>query len=338
MPIEDVQKTLASLSINQLQAIQADPDAPEELCEAAEQLEQYLLSQSEKNSYRVFQAGTAEFVTLTTQLLAIAQSVPPDSAVTLGTTITKLIYDSGDVALQKVGIFIDPQRGKTDDPPAIPANPPPAPSPAAPPVSPAADGAAVVLNSKNLQVLAPEYVDLFNRAKVNSGHLSEIANVLNVIVANRPLYESAGSPLTVPWYVVAVIHAMEGLNFGLHLHNGDSLQRRTVHEPVGRPQDGSPPFTWPQSAEDALKERNLDHVGSANWILSRTLYELEGYNGFGYRQFGKATPYLWSYCQHYDKGKYVADGEYDPDAVSRQCGAAVLLKQMEINGTIQIPR
>jgi lysozyme family protein len=41
-----------------------------------------------------------------------------------------------------------------------------------------------------------------------------------------------------------------------------------------------------------------------------------------------ATPYLWSYSDHYDKGKFVADGKYNPDAVSKQVGAAILLKEL----------
>jgi lysozyme family protein len=38
------------------------------------------------------------------------------------------------------------------------------------------------------------------------------------------------------------------------------------------------------------------------------------------------TPYLWSFSNNYEKGKFVADGHYDPEAVSKQCGAALMLK------------
>jgi lysozyme family protein len=38
------------------------------------------------------------------------------------------------------------------------------------------------------------------------------------------------------------------------------------------------------------------------------------------------TPYLWSFSSLYEKGKFVADGVFDPAAVSKQCGAAVMLK------------
>jgi lysozyme family protein len=58
------------------------------------------------------------------------------------------------------------------------------------------------------------------------------------------------------------------------------------------------------------------------------LYRFEANNGFGYRKRSVATPYLWSYSDHYDKGKFVADGKYNPDAVSKQVGAAILLKEL----------
>ena len=61
-----------------------------------------------------------------------------------------------------------------------------------------------------------------------------------------------------------------------------------------------------------------------------TLFQLEGYNGFGYRDHHPTvpSPYLWSFSNHYTRGKYVADGRFSPTAVSQQCGAAVLLKRL----------
>ena len=74
MTIENDQKALAGLSIDQLRAIRMDFHNPEELCDLAAQLEQFLLRQVEATSYLAFQAGTAEFASLTSQLLAIARS------------------------------------------------------------------------------------------------------------------------------------------------------------------------------------------------------------------------------------------------------------------------
>jgi hypothetical protein len=67
-----------------------------------------------------------------------------------------------------------------------------------------------------------------------------------------------------------------------------------------------------------------------DWSVAGVMFKLEQYNGWGYRQFhpGVLSPYLWSFSQHYQKGKYVADGHFDPAAVSQQCGAAVLLWRM----------
>ena len=69
----------------------------------------------------------------------------------------------------------------------------------------------------------------------------------------------------------------------------------------------------------------------ADWSLERLLYELEGYNGWGYRLFHAhvKSPYLWSFSNHYTSGKYVADGRWSDTAVSRQCGAALIIKRLE---------
>ena len=90
------------------------------------------------------------------------------------------------------------------------------------------------------------------------------------------------------------------------------------------------------SAADALKLRKIDRV--ADWSLARILYELEGYNGWGYRKFHQhvKSPYLWSFSNHYTQGKYIADGTWSDTAVSGQGGAAVLIKRLEQRGEISI--
>jgi Peptidase M15 len=115
-----------------------------------------------------------------------------------------------------------------------------------------------------------------------------------------------------------------GLNFQTHLHNGDRLTGRTFRVPAGRPVRGSPPFHWVDSARDALDGHKL--FDESDWSLPRALYRLEQFNGFGYRKFGIASPYLWSFSTIYSKGKFIADGVFNADAVSKQCGAATVLK------------
>lgn len=119
-----------------------------------------------------------------------------------------------------------------------------------------------------------------------------------------------------------------------HLHNGDPLSARTVQVPPGRPQVWNPPNDWNSSAVDAIT--GAGHAGQSDWSLARTLYRFEAYNGFGYHSRGIFSPYLWSFSNHYTKGKYVADGTYTPTAVSRQCGAAVMLRTLVDNGDVQV--
>jgi lysozyme family protein len=145
--------------------------------------------------------------------------------------------------------------------------------------------------------------------------------------AGQQNYELVQSAVGIPWGFVGVIHAMEcGFNFSCHLHNGDRLTARTAHVPKGRPVGAEPPFTWLQSAVDALQLRKLDEV--TDWSVPHLLYLLESYNGFGYRPHGVPTPYLWSFSNLYSQGKFTQDGKFDPDAVSRQCGAALMLKDV----------
>ena len=47
------------------------------------------------------------------------------------------------------------------------------------------------------------------------------------------------------------------------------------------------------------------------------------------------SPYLWSFSEHYQRGKYATDGRFDANLVSKQCGAAVLLKQLDAFALIQ---
>ena len=175
--------------------------------------------------------------------------------------------------------------------------------------------------------LRSEYQNLFSSCEISLTKLSQVDAIADKISANKGRYQSVGDALGVPWFFIGPIHNMESsLNFSTHLHNGDPLTGRTVHVPKGRPKGGTPPFTWEFSATDALKGQGLDQV--TDWTLASLLYQMETYNGFGYRTHGINSPYLWSASNNYTKGKYVADGTFDPDAVSSQIGAAVVFRRL----------
>ena len=189
------------------------------------------------------------------------------------------------------------------------------------------------IQSTKLPLLREEYTRLFETCIIRPEHVTAVASLVKTILSNEPRYLSVANETSVPWFVIAVIHSMEcSLGFDKHLHNGDLLTKRTWRVPAGRPISGTPPFTWEKSAIDALDYDGLTKW--KNWSLPGTLYKLEAYNGFGTRKRQINTPYLWSFSFHYDRGKFVNDGEFNPNAISKQCGAAVLLRRMAELGEI----
>lgn len=48
----------------------------------------------------------------------------------------------------------------------------------------------------------------------------------------------------------------------------------------------------------------------------------------GYANKGLPSPYVWAGTSNYEKGKYVADGKFDPNYVDQQLGVAVMLRTL----------
>jgi lysozyme family protein len=181
----------------------------------------------------------------------------------------------------------------------------------------------------------PDYKKLFDTCVIDPKKVALVDENATRIIHNMDRYKRLVQSVEgrVPWWFVGLVHKMEaGFSFKLHLHNGDPLTARTVHVPAGRPVMGSPPFTWEQSAQDAVRNQGLTKV--TDWSLAHSLYLLEGYNGYGYLYHGINSPYLWSYSNHYTKGKYVKDGIFDPNAVSQQVGSALVLRRLVDRGAV----
>lgn len=182
--------------------------------------------------------------------------------------------------------------------------------------------------------LDEQYQQLWDSMRVRPEKAADIDATAQRILAKKTRYQAVEHETHVPWFMIGVIHALEcGLRFDRHLHCGDPLTKRTVHDPKGRPKaapaNGSA-YTWEESAIDALTypPHQLNKV--ADWSIERIAYELELYNGSGYRRFHPETltPYLWSGSNHYTRGKYVADGKWSATAVSGQSGAMPLIKRL----------
>lgn len=177
--------------------------------------------------------------------------------------------------------------------------------------------------TQTLAELAPEYRRLFLAMEPNPASAATILAAARRLDSHMATYRSVTAATGVPASLIAVIHLRESDgDFTAHLHNGDPLSMRTQHVPAGRPPGGTPPFTWAESAIDALHYEGL--VG-LEWTLEQALFQLERYNGFGYRNRGLHSPYLWGSTNQQQAGKYTSDGHFDPSAWDVQLGAAAVL-------------
>lgn len=149
--------------------------------------------------------------------------------------------------------------------------------------------------------------------------------VAHRLVNAKPRYESVRTASGVPWPIIAVIHQRESSqSWTASLAQGDPWDKVSIHVPRGRG-----PFTsWELAAEDALEHCPPFAARWEDWTVGGALTLLEEYNGLGYAHRGLPSPYVWSATDQYHRGKYIADGHFDPEAVDHQTGCAALLIRM----------
>lgn len=141
-------------------------------------------------------------------------------------------------------------------------------------------------------------------------HKAEVAEVCAEI----------GMPIA---YSLASFELEASSDFSLSPAQGDPLNERSTHVPKNR----GPFKTWAAAALDAYHIDGLDAVGAANWSWERACFEGELFNGFGYRApaIHEHTPYLWSYTNVAQIGKFTSDGHWEREW-STQIGLVALMK------------
>lgn len=182
----------------------------------------------------------------------------------------------------------------------------------------------------NLSQLEPTYHKQWDAAHILPACEAPAKAVASKIFANKAKYKSIEAQTGVPYWWIGAAHNRESdLNFRTHLHNGDSLSARTHHVPAGRPATGEPPFSFEESAIDALKSSPHSLHKITRWSAERACFEWERYNGLGYLKHGP-SPYVWRGMDVYKHGKFVADGEYDDDVVDKQLGCVVVARELAL--------
>lgn len=144
------------------------------------------------------------------------------------------------------------------------------------------------------------------------------------VIRSKAIYKSIEKKTGIPAAFVAAIHTREsGSDVGVfkrYLGNGQPINQVTTIVPKGR----GPFKTWEEGAIDALvKIKGYDKI--KNWTLETCITEWEKYNGLGYKNRGKLSPYVWSKTNHGDNtGLFVRDGVYDQNAKDGNIGCMAL--------------
>lgn len=170
--------------------------------------------------------------------------------------------------------------------------------------------------------------------KLTSGLKYGVDKFKELYEANRKRYEAVAAQTGIPATLIAAIHFRESSgNFNTYLHQGDPLGRPPVHWPTNIPTF----HKWEDAAVHALKmkgsiKKDLGMTKDTSDLASMATFA-EYYNGLGYHNRGRVSPYVYSGTNEYSKGKYVADGKFDPDYVDKQVGVIALVESVSGEGS-----
>lgn len=183
----------------------------------------------------------------------------------------------------------------------------------------------------------PIYARWWDAMTINASRAEEFASYALFAIKHQVIYQEIADATKLPWHMIAVIHRRESnAEFDTYLGNGQSLSRPTTEVPRGRG-----PFVGP----DAFRNGAIDAVRQEGWIsisdwrLEKELFYCEAFNGPGYDMRRIPSPYLWGGTNIQTRGKYVADGRFDPEAIDHQPGCAPILKTIAtLESSVQFVR
>lgn len=173
------------------------------------------------------------------------------------------------------------------------------------------------------------YSNLWDKATVKPEHIAGALEICNKrIIPAKSRYLAVEKATGVPWWWIACTDTRESDNNPrTHLHNGDPLSGYTYHVPAGRPKVAhGPPFTWSESAIDAITMPPHNLALVKFWSVERGSFEWERYNGEGYIRQNENSPYVYGWTTEQEWGKYVSDGRYERGAWDNQAGTVALVK------------
>jgi lysozyme family protein len=143
---------------------------------------------------------------------------------------------------------------------------------------------------------------------------------------NKARYQQVSNQSNVPAKLIAALHWRESSgNFNTYLHQGDPLGKPAVNWP-----NNIPLFhKWEDAAIHALNMKRYNQqelsIEKDTNDFSQIATYAEAYNGLGYSNHDRQSPYVYAGSSPYVSGKYVADGRYDSKHVDQQVGVVPLM-------------
>ena|SRR3984957_1064585 len=175
--------------------------------------------------------------------------------------------------------------------------------------------------------LTGEYTRRLIAMKINEDQQEELTARVKVILTRATAHDqgqvTAATGIPKLWWM-ASFERESSSDYSTNPAQGDPWDRKSTHVPRGM----GPYENWYSAAIAAYDMSGLNKVGAENWTWEQGCYRGEAFNGFGPRQHGRATGYLWSWSNQYNGGKYIADGIWSSSAVDQQCGMIPLMVEM----------
>lgn len=177
--------------------------------------------------------------------------------------------------------------------------------------------------------LRGEYASLLASAKIRSDRLRELEDrshrILDLGHQHRQEWDDVEGRTGVKrLWGFASFERESSSDYRCSPAQGDRWDQVSKNVPRGL----GPYANWGASCVASYRIDHLDLVKVWAWL--RALYEAELFNGFGYRQFGIHSPYLWAWMTAYrdGDGKYDFDGHFKRGLTDQQCGIVALMLTM----------
>jgi lysozyme family protein len=178
--------------------------------------------------------------------------------------------------------------------------------------------------------LQSHYAQQIASMKIEPDRIKELDQDCEILLKEKAAFVelSDRTPNRTPAaFIMAVAMREMSGNTRCFLGNGQALSRRTTITPKGLGPWLQPyPENFIQGGLLALHIDGIDKI--TQWSLPRAAYESEALNGFGYMSKGIPSPYVFGGTNIQRKGKYVSDGNYDPNTMDTQLGTLTIIERL----------